>query len=153
MCICVCICANNMQILGFGGVGGLGVGGGYHWGGEGGGCGGPGTGLIYIHMCIYIYTYVRIKCPEASHRGLGELESPDRICIAVLLSNVPVLKDYILVGGFNPSEKIVSWGYYSQYMEKMFQTTNQISTWHSICNSGLRDFMPHLVSNPIESDA
>ena len=33
---------------------------------------------------------------------------------------------YILVGGFNPLEKIlVSWGYYSQYMENMFQTTNQ----------------------------
>ena len=34
----------------------------------------------------------------------------------------------ILVGGFNPSEKIlVSWDDYSQYMEKqkMFQTTNQ----------------------------
>ena len=26
---------------------------------------------------------------------------------------------YILLGGFNPSEKIlVGWGYYSQYMEK-----------------------------------
>ena len=40
--------------------------------------------------------------------------------------------NYILVGGFNPSEKyeFVSWDYYSQYMEKikaMFQTTNQTS--------------------------
>jgi hypothetical protein len=32
---------------------------------------------------------------------------------------------YILVGGFNPSEKYYSWDDYSQYMEKMFQTTNQ----------------------------
>ena len=37
---------------------------------------------------------------------------------------------YILVGGFNPSEKYesqlkVSWDDYSQYMENMFQTTNQ----------------------------
>jgi hypothetical protein len=34
-----------------------------------------------------------------------------------------------MVGGFNPSEKIlISWDYHSQYMEKlkMFQTTNQI---------------------------
>jgi hypothetical protein len=38
--------------------------------------------------------------------------------------------DDILVGGFNPSEKIlVSWDDYSQYMEKskMFETTNQAS--------------------------
>ena len=36
---------------------------------------------------------------------------------------------YMLVGGFNPSEKydLVSWDDYSRYMEKkMFQTTNQI---------------------------
>ena len=31
-----------------------------------------------------------------------------------------------LVGGFNTSEKIVSWDHYSQYMGNMFQTTNQI---------------------------
>ena len=30
---------------------------------------------------------------------------------------------YILVDGFNPSEKIVSWDQYSEYMENMFQTT------------------------------
>ena len=33
---------------------------------------------------------------------------------------------YILVGGFNPSEKyyIVSWDYYSQYMEKIKNVPN-----------------------------
>ena len=47
----------------------------------------------------------------------------------------------ILVGGFNPSWKIlVSWDYYAQYMEKqkMFETTNQILFWQlfpSFCGS------------------
>ena len=42
---------------------------------------------------------------------------------------------YNLVGGFNPSEKIlVSWAEYSQHMEKqkMFQTTNQYWVHHGI---------------------
>ena len=46
---------------------------------------------LYMYVCIYIYIYINV--------------------------NVYV---YILVGGFTPSEKyyLVSWDYYSQYMEK-----------------------------------
>jgi len=38
-----------------------------------------------------------------------------------------LLEIHYLVGGFKPFWKIlVSWDDYSQYMEKMFQTTNQL---------------------------
>jgi len=60
------------------------------------------------------------------------------------------LWDLFLVGGFNPSEKKVSWDDYSQYMEKkMFQTTNQfLYSQRFICSSSLNPSRPTIKEDP-----
>jgi hypothetical protein len=49
--------------------------------------------------------------------------------------------------------EFVSWGYYSQYMEKqkMFQITNQIDSWEQICFLGKGDVLPKNIQNQCNS--